>query len=124
LNIVAIVLEVLLGLMFIMAGVTKIVGQKMHVDNFAKWGLPQWFRVVTGLIELVAGAAMIVGIWQPSWAAWAGVVLVVTMIGAVLTHVRIKDTFKNTVNSIVLLVLSVVVLWIQNGELANFPGFN
>lgn len=26
--------------------------------------LPQWFRVVTGLVELIGGALLIIGYWQ------------------------------------------------------------
>ena len=33
----------------------------MHVENFKQWGLPQWFRVVTGIVELVGPIALIIG---------------------------------------------------------------
>jgi putative oxidoreductase len=122
LNIVAIVLEVLLGLMFLMAGIMKIGGAKMHVENFKKWGMPQWFRVVTGLVELVGAVAMIIGIWEPSWAAWAGLWLGFTMLVGVGVHIRIKDPAKQSIAAVVLLILSAVVVIIHSPELANFPG--
>lgn len=122
LNIVAIVLEVLLGLMFLMAGIMKIGGAKMHVENFKHWGLPQWFRVVTGLVELVGAAAMIIGIWEPSWAAWAGLWLGFTMLVGVGVHLRVKDSAKQTMAAVVLLILAVAVTIIQSPELVQFPG--
>jgi putative oxidoreductase len=122
-EIVAIILQSLLGLMFLMAGIGKISGTKMHVDHFNHWGLPQWFRVVTGLVELLGAAALIVGIWEASWAAAGSLLLGVTMIGAILVHVRMKDSMKESAASIVLFVLSVVIFFLQSGELAQFPGF-
>jgi putative oxidoreductase len=87
-DVVAIVLEALLGLLFLMSGVGKMIGPKMIVENFKKWRLPQWFRGVTGLVELVGAIAMIIGIWEPSWAAAAGLWLGITMFVAILVHIR------------------------------------
>jgi putative oxidoreductase len=122
-DVVAIVLEALLGLTFLMGGVGKLQGPKSVVENFKKWGLPQWFRVVTGLVELVGAIAMILGIWEPSWAAAAGLWLGITMFGAILVHVRIKDSLKLTFPAIILCILPLIVFFIQQAELSNFPGF-
>lgn len=123
-NIVSIVLQSLLVLAFVMAGSGKVAGSKMHVDNFKKWRLPQWFRVVTGLIEFVAAAALIVGYWEPSWAAAGALILGVTAIGGILIHIREKDSFKHTFPIILLGVLAVIVFFIRLSDLADFPGFN
>ncbi|WP_053373600.1 DoxX family protein [Paenibacillus sp. FJAT-27812] len=123
-DIVTIVLQGLLGLAFLMAGIGKVGGLKMHVDHFKLWGLPQWFRVVTGLVELIGAAALILGIWEPSWAAAGSLLLGVTMIGAILVHIRLKDKAKETMPSVVLFILAAVIFIIQYGELAQFPGFN
>jgi putative oxidoreductase len=122
-DVVAIVLEALLGLLFLMAGIGKMSGSKMHVDNFEKWRLPQWFRGVTGLVELVGAIAMIIGIWEPSWAAAAELWLGITMFGGILVHVRIKDSLKLTLPAIILCILPLIVFFIQQAELSNFPGF-
>ncbi|MEK5253999.1 DoxX family protein [Paenibacillus sp. FSL F4-0125] len=123
-NIVAIVLQSLLVLAFVMAGSGKAAGSKMHVDNFKKWRLPQWFRVVTGLVELVAAAALVVGYWEPSWAAAGALLLGVTAIGGVLTHIRAKDSFKLCFPIILLGVLAFIVFVIRLSDLSDFPGFN
>ncbi|WP_340008426.1 DoxX family protein [Paenibacillus sp. FSL K6-0276] len=122
-NIVSIVLQSLLVLTFVMAGFGKVTGSQMHVENFKHWGLPQWFRVVTGLVELVAAAALIVGYWEPSWAAAGALLLGVTAIGGVLTHVRVKDSFKQTFPIILLGVLAFIVFFIRLSDLGDFPGF-
>lgn len=95
---------------------------KMHVDNFDRLKLPQWFRVFTGLVELVGAIAIIVGIWTPSWAAWAGILLAVTMLGAVAAHIRGKDPAGQTVFPLVLLIIAVAVTVIHSSALGNFPG--
>jgi len=60
-------------------------------------------------IEAIGAAGLIVGIWVPQFAALAGTLLAVTMVGALFTHVRIKDPGKNMGAPIVLLVLSLIV---------------
>lgn len=123
-NIAAIVLQSLLVLTFVMAGSGKVAGSKMHVENFKKWRLPQWFRVVTGLVELVAAAALVVGYWEPSWAAAGALLLGVTSIGGVLTHFRVKDSFNQCFPIILLGVLAFIVFFIRLSDLSDFPGFN
>ncbi|AIQ23322.1 MULTISPECIES: DoxX family protein [unclassified Paenibacillus] len=122
-NIVSIVLQSLLILAFVMAGSGKVAGSKMHVDNFKKWRLPQWFRVVTGLVEIVAAAVLVVGYWEPSWAAAGALILGVTAIGGILVHIREKDSFKETFPIILLGVLAIIVFFIRLSDLADFPGF-
>ncbi|WP_409346265.1 DoxX family protein [Paenibacillus sp. MBLB4367] len=117
------ILQGILGLMFLMAGAGKLAGSKMHVEGFKRWGLPQWFRQVTGLVELLGAAAMIAGFWDPSWAAAGALWLGITAFVGILVHVRAKDSFKDTFMIILLLVLSAVLFIMQYGELANFPGF-
>ncbi|WP_123040181.1 DoxX family protein [Cohnella candidum] len=121
-NVLAIVLEALLGLAFVMAGIMKIAGVQMHVDNFNRWKLPQWFRPITGIVELAGGAAMLAGIWVKGLPALAGILLGITMLVGVLVHVRIRDTAKNTVPAVVLLILAVVVLLIQGPDLDQLFG--
>ena len=103
------VLQGLLALMFIVASIGKILGSKMHKDNFTKWGYPQWFRVVTGVIELGAAVLLIVGFWNNIAAVIGAAILVVVGLGGVFTHIRIKDTMKDTVTIAVLGILALIL---------------
>lgn len=123
-NILAIVLQSLLALAFLMAGLGKITGSQMHVEGFKKYGLPQWFRVVTGVVELVAAVALVVGFWEQSWTAVGALLLGITAIGGIITHVRIKDSFKDTFPIVLLGLLSFIVFFIRLSDLSDFPGFN
>ncbi len=122
-DIVSIVLQALLAAAFFMSGLTKISGVKMQVDSFNHLKLPQWFRVVTGLVQWVGVTALIIGFWEPSWAAAGGLWLGVTMFGAVLAHARVKDSVKLMFPPIVLALLSLAVFFLQLSELSDFPGF-
>ena len=104
------ILQGLLGLMFIMAGVQKVAGSKMHREAFTKWGYPQWFRVVTGVIELAAAILLIIGFWNATAALIGAAILVAVGIGGVFTHIRIKDTMKDTAIIGVLGILALALL--------------
>lgn len=86
-------------------------GVKMHVENFRKLGLPQWFRVFTGFYQVVSAVIIIVGIWADgdSWSLWGGLLLALTMLVAVQVHIRAKDSAKETMPAAVLFLLAAIV---------------
>ncbi|MEH7549717.1 MULTISPECIES: DoxX family protein [Bacillaceae] len=115
-TVLSIILQGILGLGFLMFGFMKF-GSKQMVEGFKHYGYPGWFRVFTGLVELISAALVIIGIWNETLAAWGGLFIVGTMIGAILTHIKIKDTVKNMMMPIVLLILGLIVLFINFGSL-------
>lgn len=68
--------------MFLAAGVNKLLGNPEMVAMFQQIGLGQWFRYVTGVLE-VGGAA---GLLMPRYSFYAALLLSAVMIGAILTH--------------------------------------
>jgi putative oxidoreductase len=121
--VLTIVLQGLLAIMFLMAGLGKIMGSKTHVDGFNHWRLPQWFRIVTGIVEFAGAAALVIGYWEPSWIAAGALLLAVTAIGGVLVHRRVRDSFKQTFPIVMLGVLSVIVFVLAVSDFSDFPGF-
>lgn len=115
-SVLSIILQVILGLGFLMFGFMKF-GSKQMVEGFKHYGYPGWFRVFTGLIELVSAALVIAGIWNETLAAWGGLFILATMIGAIFTHIKMKDSVKNMMLPIILLILGLVVLLINFGTL-------
>jgi len=107
---ITIVLQVLLGLAFLGAGGSKLAGVQQQVDDLARYRYPRWFMLVTGTVEVIGAFGMLVGIFVPTLAVLAGLLLAATMVGAFLTHIRIKDPVGRMVPPIVLFTLSVVVL--------------
>lgn len=94
--IASMVLTGMLAFIFITAGTGKVLGLKMHRENFDHWRLPQRFRIVTGIVELLCSVLLIIGFWQTDFAAAGALLLGLTCIGGVLTHLRVKDGFKET----------------------------
>lgn len=104
-------IRALLTLAFAAAGTAKLMGVPMMVETFDMVGLGQWFRYVTGVIEV--GAAIM--LWVPGLQAIAAALLVCTMIGASIAHLTVLPT--PMVPAIVLGVLAAVTLWFNRGQL-------
>ena len=79
------VLQIVSAAMFLMAGVSKLAGVPAMVQLFGLIGLGQWFRYLTGTIEVVSAVLLLI----PSVASYAAALLAVTMVGAILTHLLI-----------------------------------
>jgi putative oxidoreductase len=75
-------LRVLLAAVFAFAAYRKFTGHPIPVATFEGLGLGQWFRFVTGALEL-AGA---VGLLIPATHLWAAAGLSLVMVGAAATH--------------------------------------
>jgi len=69
-------------LAFLAAGGAKLVGVEAMVALFDQIGFGQWFRYLTGSLEVV-GAVLIIA---PTTAALGSVLLGLVMVGAILTH--------------------------------------
>ena len=100
-------LQILVAAAFLMAGFAKLSGQPMMVQMFEKIGIGQWFRYVTGTIELVSAILLLVPRVVPVGAA----LLVCTMCGAVLTH--LVKLGGSPLPALVLGCLAAFILWLR-----------
>ena len=98
---------------FLAAGFAKLAGVPFMVDLFAQIGLGQWFRVVTGVVEVTGAVALLIPGLASIGALWLGG----TMVGAVATHVFVLHT--SPVPAIVLGVLNAVVVYLRRDELVD-----
>lgn len=115
-NIALWVLQVLLALAFLAAGASKLAGAPMMVATFEKIGLGQWFRYLTGGLEVIGAIALLV----PTLSGVGALLLVCIMVGAVITHL-----FKiggSPAAPLVLLVLSAVIAWGRRDRTASLLG--
>lgn len=104
------ILQGLLVLVFLASGGQKLLGSEQLAAEFVRFGYPVWFMYVTGLVEVTAALGLLVGFFRPAIMPLAALLLVGTMLGALLTHVRIGDPLQQTVGSAVLLVIAATVL--------------
>ncbi|MBR1229100.1 MULTISPECIES: DoxX family protein [unclassified Bradyrhizobium] len=103
----------LLALAFAGAGAAKLYGVPMLVEEFQHIGLGQWFRYLTGALE-VLGAILILA---PSLAAFGAVLLICIMIGATVTHLFVIG--GSAVPALVLLALSAIVAYAKRDQIAS-----
>jgi putative oxidoreductase len=91
--------------MFLMAGGSKLAGAAPMVAMFAQIGIGQWFRYLTGTIEVISAVLLLI----PSLAFFGAVALASTMVGAIFTHLFIIG--GNPAVPIVLLAITAAVAW-------------
>ncbi len=105
-------LQGIIAAAFLAAGAAKLAGVPFMVDLFAQIGIGQWFRVVTGVVEVVGDVALLFPGLASIGALWLGG----TMVGAVATHLFVLHT--SPVPAIVLGVLNALVVYLRRDELA------
>src|SRR5882672_9043900 len=104
-NVVLWVLQIAAAGMFLMVGFLKLSGNEQMVGLFEAIGLGQWFRYLTGTLE-VAGAILLL---IPRTSGLGALLLAGVMTGAVVTHVFTVG--GSPLMAIVLFVVTGVVAW-------------
>ena len=104
-------LKALVAAAFVAAGLAKLAGVQMMVDTFEAVGLGQWFRYLTGIIEVSSAVLLFV----PGKQAYGAALLVCTMIGAVMAHLFILG--PSAVPALVLGILSALILFVHREQI-------
>lgn len=97
--------RILVSLAFLAAGLAKLAGVEMMVGTFEAIGVGQWFRYVTGVIEV--GSAVL--LWVPGLQFIGAGLLVCTMIGAIAAHLLILG--PSPLPALVLGLLATYLAW-------------
>ena len=91
--------------MSLMVGFLKLSGDPQMVGLFDAIGLGQWFRYLTGALEVLGALLLLI----PRLSGLGALMLFGVMIGAVVTHVVIVG--GSPLMAIILLVVTGVVAW-------------
>src|SRR6201996_1523607 len=108
------VLQGVVAAAFFAAGTAKLVGADYMVELFNEIGVGQWFRYLTGAVE-VAGA---LALGAPGLIWLGGLGLGTTMSFAVLPPVFVLHT--SPVPAIVLGALNALIVYLRRDEIASF----
>ncbi|SEM93794.1 DoxX family protein [Nonomuraea pusilla] len=103
-------LSVLLALAFAGAGYPKLSGKDSMAAELGRLGVSAGFMRVIGALEILGAVGLIAGLWIEALGVAAATGLALLMAGAVASHLRARDTAKQTLPSLVLLILSATTL--------------
>jgi putative oxidoreductase len=106
-------LQIVVALAFLAAGAAKLAAAPFMVQLFDQVGIGQWFRIVTGVVEIGGAAALL----HPRLAAFGGLWLAVTMFFGVLTHLFVLHT--SPAPAIVLGLLNLVIAYLRRDDLVS-----
>ena len=106
-------LTIVSAALFLLAGTMKLAGAQMEIDLFAALGIGQWFRYVTGLLE-VGGA---IGLFVPAVTTYAALLLAAVMVGAIATHLFIVG--GNPLVPILLLGATLTIAWLRRERISS-----
>jgi uncharacterized membrane protein len=106
------ILSVLLAIVFLFAGGAKLIGAPAMVHEFAQIGIGQWFRYVTGLLE-VSGA---IGLLIPQFRLWAALQIATVMLGATAVNLMLLQLPALARLTAVLMALALLVAWLRRGR--------
>ena len=112
LSIVLWILQIFGAAMFLMAGVPKLTGSEQAVQAFQMIGLGQWFRYLTGVLEVVGAVALLI----PPTAVLGALLLAVVMVGAVIVHLFVIG--GSPAMAVVLLLVMGFIAWGRRGGLS------
>lgn len=105
-----------LTLVFISAGSAKLIGVEEMIAIYDEIGFGQWFRYITGILEVTAGFALLIR----KFTLFAALILVCIMIGAIFTHLfLIGGSF---IPALVLGILSSFIAYISYNSEKNKKG--
>lgn len=76
-------------------------------DEFAAYGLPSWVYFVVGGLKISSAAVLVAGLWIPSLAHIASIVVIFLMLGALGMHIKIKDPIKKSVPALLMLAMGI-----------------
>lgn len=97
------ILQILTAAAFLIAGSAKLFGNPLMIESFDKIGLGQWFRYLTGTIEVVSAVLLLV----PRLSPVGALLLICTMFGAISAHLFVIG--GPPIAPIILLLFNVII---------------
>ncbi len=115
-NVALWVLQIAAAAMLGMAGFAKLTGAPEMIALFDAVGVGQWFRYVTGALEVLGAVLLLV----PALAGAGALLLASVMLGAVLTHLFVIG--GSPVMPLVLLAVTAFIAFARRDRTLHFLG--
>ena len=100
------VIQILIALIFLAAGLPKLMSNPGIVERFRHWGFPDKFYLFIGVVEVLGGFGLLV----PKLTGYAALLLFGNMIGVVITHAT-HNEFERLPFPVLLLILLGIVAY-------------
>ena len=101
------IVKIVLAIAFVSAGGAKLLGVPMMVETFKIIGVGQWFRYLTGALEVIGALLILV----PASSALGAVLFCCIMVGATLAHLTVVP--GSALPAVVLFVLGAIVAFAE-----------
>ena len=111
-----IILAALLGLIATFSAAGKLSMRENVVEMLNHVGLNERQIRLLGTVEILGALGLLVGIWIPLLGQLAALGFVVYFAGAVISHIRVRDSIKDMAPAILLTVISIIVTVLQFGR--------
>jgi len=109
----ATIIAVLLALAFLVIGGAKIAGVPAMREAADHFGIPfNKFRSI-GVLEIAGALGILIGFANKTLGIAAAIGLFLLLIGAVASHIRVRDPFVKLVPALVLGVLAAAYVWLR-----------
>ena len=83
------------------------------ITEFQQYQLPVWLRDMVGILKLSFSIMLLVGIYDEKFKYLGSSGLILLMLAALLTHVKVKNPFYKALPSLTLLTFSTIILLSQ-----------
>jgi uncharacterized membrane protein YphA (DoxX/SURF4 family) len=111
---ILLVLKGVVSLVFLSAGIAKLLRVKPQAVQFHEFHLPVEIMILIGVVEVVGALA----IWYEPLSLWAFAGLGCLMLGAIKNHITAKHSLVNSLPAALLLVLCIsgtmMVYWLHH----------
>ena len=103
-----------IALICLRSGLMKVTGNVFWIRDFHRWGYPDWFRILVGIVELISMALLLI----PRFASYGASLFGLVMLGAIFTHATNNESVRLPFN-LLLLGLSVIIVLARRRRLKN-----
>ncbi len=78
-------------------------------EEFAAYGLPNWFCTVVGALKIGSAVALLAAIWFPEIRVPVAALISCLMVGAVMMHAKVKDPIGKAMPAAAMLLMSLAL---------------
>jgi uncharacterized membrane protein YphA (DoxX/SURF4 family) len=108
--------RILMAALFVFAAVMKLTSQPMMVEEFglfAAYGIGQWFRLLTGALELIGAVVVLI----PTVSGIGALLLLIIDIGAFFAQIIVIH--QDFVHTIIIAAILAALVFVQRGQISS-----